>query len=135
MRHLVLFSVLLLTFAADPAAAQRAPSARLTVEEQACQAAIATPDAAGELRLAREARARALRTGDARGAACAAGYTDLSAFNRAFRAVTGRAPASGPGSPGARPTAVRASRDETADRPMQRESASHPAGVGSAHVR
>lgn len=70
-----------------------------------------------------------------RGAACAAGYTDLCAFNRAFRAVTGRAPASGPGSPGARPAAVRASRDETADRPMQRESASHPAGVGSAHVR
>ncbi|HEX9952747.1 MAG TPA: helix-turn-helix domain-containing protein [Rubricoccaceae bacterium] len=59
-----------------------------------------------------------------RAAARAAGYMDLSAFNRAFRAVTGRPPA-----------AVRPSRDETADRPMQRESASHPTGVGSAHVR
>ena len=70
-----------------------------------------------------------------RAAARGAGYTDLSAFNRAFRAVTGRPPASGPGSPGARPTAARAARDESADRPMQRESASHPTGVGSAHAR
>ncbi|HEX8297743.1 MAG TPA: helix-turn-helix domain-containing protein [Rubricoccaceae bacterium] len=59
-----------------------------------------------------------------RAAARSSGYTDLSSFNRAFRAVTGRAPAQ-----------VRSARDETTDRPMQREGSPHPARSGTAHMR
>ncbi len=62
---------LLLLLLATPAPAQRAPSARLTAGERACQQALSQPSPLQIVRQAARARAEALRAGDARGAACA----------------------------------------------------------------